>query len=52
VYSVKPETFYERADTLRYNNWLRRGDSPQGSPIQMIEMGMGYQNQIDIWKMV
>jgi hypothetical protein len=52
VYPVEPETLYERADTIRDNNRLRSGDFPQGSPVQMIEMGMGYQDKIDIWKMI
>ena len=52
VHDMESKVVNERADADRDDNGLIRSDSPQGSPVQMIEMGVCYQHQIDFRQMM
>ena len=45
--AVKPKIMHQVSDAVRYYDGLPRGNSPQGSPIQVVEMGVCHQHQVD-----
>src|SRR5215813_4250681 len=52
VHAMESKVVNKCADPDRHNDWLIRGNSPQGATIQMIGMGMRYQDQIDFRQMM
>src|SRR6516225_12218292 len=47
VNSIKPKIMHQIPDAVRYYDGLPRSNSPQGSAIQVIEMGVGHEHKVD-----
>ena len=50
--AFKTEIVDQIPDAVRYYNGLPRGNSPQCSPIQVVEMGVGHEHQVDCRQML
>jgi hypothetical protein len=50
--AVKPKIMHQVPDAVRYYDGLPRGNSPQGSPIQVVEMGVRHEHKVDRGKML
>src|SRR5208283_3286129 len=44
---IEPKVCHQVSDSFRHNDRLGCGDSPEGSPVEMIEMGVRYEHKVD-----
>jgi hypothetical protein len=44
---IEPKVCHQISDSFRHNDRLGCGDPPEGSPVEMIEMGVRYEHKVD-----